>query len=286
MKQKTEEWHNFRRQHVGASESGIIWKETPSGWYRLWEEKMGLSENTFINEAMQRGIELEPMARAWFNKKFNTVVWPDVKESEGSPFLSASADGLSLDGKVLAEFKCPTSRAILDQAQSGEFYLDHFCQLQQQMYVYGLKKAYYVIYFSDDDAHVFEVEYSKKWFDEYIEKAKRFWYYVEKKIPPLDERDDPEFAEIEERIVAILEEERRLKDELKAVQEEKEFCLEAAKSITGEKSAMGRKTFFLKSKRKGTVDYSSIPGLKSIDLEQYRKPDIVSWKFTLRKEQE
>ena len=31
--------------------------------------------------------------------------------------------------------------------------------------------------------------------------------------------------------------------------------------------------------RKGTVDYTIIPQLKSVDLEQYRKADIICWKL-------
>jgi hypothetical protein len=36
---------------------------------------------------------------------------------------------------------------------------------------------------------------------------------------------------------------------------------------------------FFQVNRKGSVDYTSIPGIKSLDLDKYRKPDISYWKF-------
>jgi hypothetical protein len=31
--------------------------------------------------------------------------------------------------------------------------------------------------------------------------------------------------------------------------------------------------------RKGAIDYNLVPGIKNVDLEQYRKPDTKYWKI-------
>lgn len=36
---------------------------------------------------------------------------------------------------------------------------------------------------------------------------------------------------------------------------------------------------FYQIKRKGSVDYAAIPGIKALNLEQYRKPETSYWKF-------
>lgn len=43
---------------------------------------------------------------------------------------------------------------------------------------------------------------------------------------------------------------------------------------------IGKKYMFSSYERKGSIDYSAIPMLKKIDLEEYRKESVTCWKLT------
>jgi hypothetical protein len=60
----------------------------------------------------------------------------------------------------------------------------------------------------------------------------------------------------------------------------KKYELEESKKLlqNNESYEEGRFSFALEV-RKGTIKYDQIPELKNIDLEQYRGPNIDSWRF-------
>lgn len=63
----------------------------------------------------------------------------------------------------------------------------------------------------------------------------------------------------------IEQEEKKLRDQLMVLSE-------------GKTKAEGR-FVFMKEVRRGSIEYSKIPLLSSMDLEIYRKPDIEAWKL-------
>jgi len=56
--------------------------------------------------------------------------------------------------------------------------------------------------------------------------------------------------------------------------------LETLKKLSNNQNSVGSIYRFMQIERKGTIDYASIPELKLIDLEKYRKEPSVSWKLT------
>ncbi len=283
MLQGSKEWHEFRRNHIGASEAFTIWNESPKAWYSLWEEKMAIKVNTFDSAPMRHGRETEPVARRWFNEYIGDIVWPDVKESPDLSFLSASLDGISPSGEILWEVKCPTSRRMIECATEGAIMPSHIYQMQQQMYVYGASRVYYHIYYNDDDSYVFDCFRDDKWLEEYLPKAEKFWGYVERGEPPFSEWKTQEWQDNETWMLGLLKREEELKAKLKAVDVEKKTCIDSFWDITGGKSGMGKEITFTSCRRKGAVNYKMIPELKGVDLEEHRKDDIVFWKVSRRK---
>ena len=57
-----------------------------------------------VNAAMVRGTELEPAARAAYEVRTGAVMQPLVMRD--GPY-SASLDGITLDGGLILEVKCP-----------------------------------------------------------------------------------------------------------------------------------------------------------------------------------
>ena len=79
MQQNTEEWLEFRRDKIGASDAPIIMGKSP--WktpHQLWEEKIGVRTSSYETAAMRRGKDLESEARKHFEQQTGLIVWFDV----------------------------------------------------------------------------------------------------------------------------------------------------------------------------------------------------------------
>jgi putative phage-type endonuclease len=113
--QGTAEWLAARAGSLGASSMGDALAKTKTGWgasranlkARLVTERItGVPTETFTNDAMRRGIELEPQARAMYSfhsghdvAEVGIVLHPTIKHSHCSP------DGLIGDDGMV-EIKC------------------------------------------------------------------------------------------------------------------------------------------------------------------------------------
>ncbi|MBK7416389.1 MAG: YqaJ viral recombinase family protein [Dechloromonas sp.] len=102
--QGSPEWHEHRAKYRNASETAIVMGESP--WqtpFQIWELRTGRRQQE-VNAAMARGTALEPRARAAYEALTGHVMQPLVLV-EGD--YSASLDGLSFEGDLLVEIKCP-----------------------------------------------------------------------------------------------------------------------------------------------------------------------------------
>jgi putative phage-type endonuclease len=104
MVQGSPEWHEHRRHYRNASETAVVLGLSP--WltqYQLWKVKLGLLVPE-VTPAMRRGSELEPVARAAYERQTGRVMQPLVVV-DGE--YSASCDGWTLAGDRVLEVKCP-----------------------------------------------------------------------------------------------------------------------------------------------------------------------------------
>src|SRR5262249_17463509 len=102
--QGSPEWHEHRKAHRNASETPAVLGCSP--WvtrHQLWLQRTGRAEQQ-INPAMRRGSELEPVARRAYEQLTGLVFEPLVLV-DGE--YSASLDGITLDGELMLEIKCP-----------------------------------------------------------------------------------------------------------------------------------------------------------------------------------
>lgn len=186
--QRTPEWHAWRLTGIGASEAPIILGNNP--WktpYQLWEEKTEtVKVQELKNENIQRGIELEPIAREWYEKKVGHK-YPDLlAEHSLFPFMKASLDGYRLFKGI--EIKCPTEKTHQKIKETGipTYYLD---QLIHQMYVADLEEIDFIS-FCNGDGHVINLKRDKQKEERHLYKCAEFWEcVVTKKPPPKTEKD-------------------------------------------------------------------------------------------------
>jgi putative phage-type endonuclease len=141
--QGSQEWLDFRKTRVGASDAVIIAGMSP--WRsraQLLDEKRGLIEPQPMNSSMQRGTRLEPIARALAEDMFDTLFVAEVRVSKEYEWCYASLDGICIDNKILLEIKC-TSKKNHALAKDGKIPDYYKPQLQHQMYVCGFDKCHY-----------------------------------------------------------------------------------------------------------------------------------------------
>lgn len=102
------------------------------------ERLTGEPEQTFQNDAMRRGTELEPLARGAYEAKTGELVeLASFVTDPDWPSVGVSPDGL-LGDDGLVEFKCPASQAKHFSALSnGAHAKEYRWQVQGQMWITG-----------------------------------------------------------------------------------------------------------------------------------------------------
>src|SRR5215472_18741668 len=111
--QGSEAWHKLRKSKITATDAPVIMGVNP--WttpYQRWQEKTCESISDRKTEAMQRGIDLEPIARDLFSLKTGIELIPkddpkNVIISNKNEWMMASLDGIDVTNSHIVEIKCP-----------------------------------------------------------------------------------------------------------------------------------------------------------------------------------
>lgn len=275
--QGSEEWLAWRRSGIGSSNAaclmGFYDYNTP---YKLWLDKLGLSSSKETTSAMQRGHDLEPIARESFEKATGIKMTPTIKLHNSITYMNASMDGMSDCGKYAIEIKCP-KREFHEMALSGQVPAIYFPQLQHQIEVCGLGK---IFYFSFDGKNGIVLEIDRD--DDYIKRMiviqKEFWDCVLNFEPPaLTDKDYTQRDDIE--WTSAARNYQDIQQQMKYLKEKKETARKNLIQLSGNCSSQGVGLKLSRIVRKGNVNYSDIPELKIVDLEKYRKPPIETWRI-------
>jgi len=105
--------------------------------------------------------------------------------------------------------------------------------------------------------------------------------YVTRKlydIPELDEKFEEKYDLSWKDCALQL---REVSLQLESLENKKEILRNRLIQMSQEKDSKGFGVFVTKVQRKGTIDYSSIPELKGVDLEKYRKCSSEYWKISI-----
>lgn len=181
MQQQTDEWYAARLGKVTASRVADVMAKTKSGasasrknymTQLLCERLTGKQEESFSNAAMQRGNDLEPVARANYMLETGEIVQevgfidhPTIK------YFGASPDGL-IGNDGLIEIKCPNTATHLETLKNRKPDNKYIIQMQVQMACTGRKwcdfvsyddrlpedLAYICLRINRDDDHIAEIE--------------------------------------------------------------------------------------------------------------------------------
>ena len=146
IKQGTDEWHNARLAKVTASRLSAVMAKTKSGYSATRKNYMmelicqklsGQREESYTNTAMQRGNDLEPIARGAYEADkgvFVDEVGLILHPAEID--FAASPDGL-VGNDGLVEIKCPNTATHVEFLQSGKIDNRYILQMYAQMLCTG-----------------------------------------------------------------------------------------------------------------------------------------------------
>ena len=148
--QNTDEWMELRKGKFTASTFSDLFMTKSTKGYRnairkvVYETMTGEQPESFSNDYMKRGTELEPVAREEYEKQtFNTV--EDAGFFELNEWVGASPDGLVGEDGIV-EIKCPAYSTMIDYLMKPELPKQYFWQVQGQLWVTGRKYCDFMCY--------------------------------------------------------------------------------------------------------------------------------------------
>lgn len=147
--QRTDVWRRARLGRLCGSDAKKMLASIKSGEAAdrknlraqlVTERLTGLAQGSdFSNAAMERGVELEPLARAMYEALTGRLVLASGFLEH--PFLMA---GCSLDGHVgnfegIVELKCPNSATHITYLRSKSLPTEHLAQVTHNLWITGAK---------------------------------------------------------------------------------------------------------------------------------------------------
>lgn len=142
MQQGTEEWRLARCGSLGASSLHEVIARTKSGWgasranlrARLVAERLtGFPQDTYMNDAMRWGVEVEPQARDAYSfyqdvevMQIGLIRHPAIAGTHASPDGLVSDDGL-------VEIKCPNTATHIETLLTKSVADKYLVQMLWQM---------------------------------------------------------------------------------------------------------------------------------------------------------
>ena len=279
--QGTPEWHAHRANYRNASETAAVMGVSP--WqtpYQLWEIRTG-KKTPEVNAAMARGSALEPQARSAYEQLTGHVMQPLVLV-EGS--YSASLDGLTFDGQLIVEIKCPVKgkdSSLWQSVAQGDVPEHYGWQIEHQLMVSGAALAHLYV-FDGQEGILLEVPSQPERWREIHTAWEEFMRCIETDTPPaLTERDkvirkDGAWQTAAETYVKLKAEADRLAQQL-------DTAKTALINLASHPTEAGFGVSVTRFWKQGNVDYKKVPELNGVDLEAYRKQGGFETRVTVGK---
>jgi len=130
--QGSDEWHEIRYGKIGGTLASGLFIKSDNLLHEILADKteeFELDFDSFTSKEMQRGNDLEPIAREHLTKytgiEFKECGWLQCLENE---LMGISPDGINEDETIQCEIKCPGSKAHIKMILSNEIPLEYINQ--------------------------------------------------------------------------------------------------------------------------------------------------------------
>jgi putative phage-type endonuclease len=111
--QRSHAWHQIRLGKITGSRMKAIFSSNnlPLVYELIAEEVSQTWDDTYVSQAMQRGIDLEPLAiEAYTKATGKEIIQVGFITSDQHPFIGCSPDGVAPDFTHAIEIKCPDTK--------------------------------------------------------------------------------------------------------------------------------------------------------------------------------
>ena len=268
LPQGSQAWLDYRLTMRNASETAAVLGVSP--WctpYQLWLLKTGRAQ-TKANAAMLRGTGLEPAARLAYETETGTIVQPLVLQDG---LYSASLDGMTLQGDLIVEIKCPykgQASTLWNDVLAGQVPDHYAAQVQHQLMVSGAQLAHLYV-FDGTEGLLRPIEPIDHAFQRIRDGWDQFQVYLDTDLPPpltdadVVQREDADWAAA----ASAFAQAKQAADLADGVVIKARESLVALARHPKEQGAGVSVTRFWKA---GPVNYKAVPELKGVNLERYR----------------
>ncbi|URD45507.1 YqaJ viral recombinase family protein (plasmid) [Pseudomonas sp. BYT-5] len=176
--QNSAAWFAWRSGGIGASEAPQIMGTSKfRSSYELFRLRLGIGPpppaNPFVDRIRARGHQLEPVARAAYERHTGSTVTPIIAESDSIPIIRASLDGFDPFQQIPVEIKCPGETAH-GLALKGIVPPEYIDQVQHQIFVAEARFAHYYS-FDGSNGVLLKVPRNQKRIDQILKAELDFW---------------------------------------------------------------------------------------------------------------
>lgn len=173
----------LRKSYIGSSEWAIV-----AGIFDKYKSPLGVyndkinGHESFDNLRMKLGRDIEPVIAKWVEEKMDCKVAIDgyVRFHPKYDFLATNLDGVihHTDGtQSILEIK--TANTLTRDTWGAELPIQYYTQIQGQMAVTGMRKAYVAIltfgYAGPESFEIQEYDYDQEFADMVVNKCVDFW---------------------------------------------------------------------------------------------------------------
>jgi len=162
--QRSDAWYELRWGKVGGTLSAklgsdTIFDELLSCMLEEWQP-----EDTYVNAAMQRGIDMEPFGLQEFAQTHGLeLVTPGWIECSEAPLLGISPDAVTPDYRTAVELKCPGAKNHTKYLREGGIPLEYVSQIIQYFTVIDtLEVLHFVSYRPESLVRFHHVELTRE----------------------------------------------------------------------------------------------------------------------------
>ena len=193
IKQSTDLDLELRQSYLGSSEWSVIagLYNAYKSPYDVYNEKV-YGYEPFDNLRMRLGRDIEPMIAKWVEEELDGRVAKDglVRFHKDYDYLATNLDGIFYDKEgVPSVLEIKTASTIARDNWGAELPIQYYTQIQGQMLITGMKKAYVAIltfgFAGPEKFEIQEYDYDESFINLVVPKLVDFWTnHVQKKVAP------------------------------------------------------------------------------------------------------
>ena len=193
IKQSTDLDLELRQSYLGSSEWSVIagLYNAYKSPYDVYTEKV-YGYEPFDNLRMRLGRDIEPMIAKWVEEELDGRVAKDglVRFHKDYDYLATNLDGIFYDKEgVPSVLEIKTASTIARDNWGAELPIQYYTQIQGQMLITGMKKAYVAIltfgFAGPEKFEIQEYDYDESFINLVVPKLVDFWTnHVQKEVAP------------------------------------------------------------------------------------------------------